>query len=271
MNLTHEHGISFLSKLYQEKNWQYRGQEENTLFFDTIDGNNDYEQVYLIQGKSGFEILYDWDSGYSSPYKQPYDLSNDMANFNNDTVGTLNSIGMDQYTYRYSGSNSTDYVNKFSQDKSQHFIQIVKDGLDVSLQKGSRSTFELSSHIDFDKLTLDFNLSHENLLLNYANYIAHRICILFDYVEDLHFYDMIAKNNFDDSLVDMLFVLDKIKAANTKAGYIVQLNPSLVNNIQTNLLELQEEIKIENKFNQEQIKELDKILKKLLVEIKKNE
>jgi len=242
------------------------------FFFDTIDSEeneDDYEQIYLIHKKNGWEIIYDLDKGYSSHYKQPYDLSYDIENFNNHTkkVDVLNSIGQDQYSYRYAGSTSQNYLDQFSTSKTQHFLQIINDGLDCSLPKGVRSTFDLLKDIDFEKLTIDMHLTHENLLLNYFSYIAHRLCVLFEHVEYPYIYDLIATSNFDDSIVDMLFVLDKIKNANKKAEYPLNLNSSFIFDISNNISDLQRDIELTCDLTKKQHKEIDKNFKKLLQEI----
>lgn len=265
--MNHEQALSFLSSIYPGKDWEFRGIENKVLFFDAttpvVNEEDDYEQVYLTKNKNGWEILVDHDTKHSSPYKQPYDLAYDVDHFSNDTVGVNNSVGFDQYTYRYYGSPSQKYVSQFT-NKKQHFLQVVNDGMDCNLAKGQRSTFELSKQLNFDKLVNEVHATHENLLTNYFNYIAHRICVLFDNVEESSIFDGIVASNFDDSLSDMLVVLNKIKESNSKAGYPVKLHPKFIVDVKSNITELKKEIADIHQLTNMQNKQINDVCKQLL-------
>lgn len=267
-----EQAHDFLNQMYPDKTWQFRGMENKAYFFDCVtekdnaENEDDYEQMYLVCKKGNWEIIINHENKYSSPYKQPYNLANDLESFNDNQVGVKNSVGFDQYYYRYYGSTSQNYVEKLDNPEN-HFVQIIKDGLDISLPKGKRSTYELSKYIDFDKLTVTSHLNHENLLLDYYSYIEHRLCVLFSYEDENQLYKSICSNNYDDSIKDMLCVLEKIKNANLTQKYEVKLNPSLIGDIKHNISALKLEIK-QFKYSSEQKERMYIVFKKIIQEVK---
>lgn len=267
-----EQAHDFLTKLYPEKTWQFRGMQNKAYFFDSVtekddsENEDDYEQIYLVCKKGQWEVVINHENKYSSPYKQPYNLAYDLDNFNDNQVGVKNSVGFDQYNYRYYGSTSQNYVEKLG-NAENHFVQVIKDGLDISLPKGQRSTYELSKHIDFDKITIQSHLKYENLLLDYYSYIDHRLCVLFSYEDENQLYNSLCASNSDDSIPDMLFVLEKIKDVNLQQKYSVKLNPTLITDIKHNIRALKLEIK-QFRFTSEQKKKMHSVLKTLHEEMK---
>lgn len=271
--MNYDQPLKFLTTLYPHKSWQFRRMEGKFFFFDNIvldeekggEEQEDYEQVYIVNKNGNWEILVNYDKKYTSPYKQPYDLADHLQDFSNDTVGVLNSVGIDQYSYRYFGSKSQKYINQFK-NKEEHFLQIVQDGFDCSLPKGNRSTYELSKEIDFDKMTLEMHNHHENLLLNYFNYMAHHVCVLLSNCEE-NMYESIVSVNCNDSIIDMLSVLDKIKTANQKVGYAVKLNPQFLVNVKSNIEDMKNELNHEDLTTLEN-KQANAVLKNIMNEIK---
>ena len=112
----------------------------------------------------------------------------------------------------------------------EKFLTVLEKTIDWDSAEKNRSTYDFSKNIDFNQFVFNCHKHNINLAQSYMSYIETQLSFFSDLDEtELPFH--LNSREFDDSLPDMLEVLDKIKSGYQANVIMPVISAEMIQNV----------------------------------------